>query len=108
MAKWVGVIGYEDEVEVSPGVIQPRIIERKYYGDLNKVYRRSDLSSDTTMTGATLNNEISIVSDPYADDNFFKMVYVSFGGTRWRITNVTVNRPRMVLSIGGVYNGYTP
>lgn len=105
MAKWVGVIGYADSVEVAPGVWEDQMIERKYFGDLNKIYRRTENSSDTTISSVNLNNEISIVSDSYANDNLFKMVYVSFGGAKWRITNATVNRPRIVLSIGGIYNG---
>lgn len=105
MAKWVGVIGYADDVEVTPGVWESQIVERKYFGDLNKVYRRTETSSNTTISSVNLNNEISIVSDPYANENLFKMVYVSFGGTKWCITHATVNRPRIVLTIGGVYNG---
>lgn len=108
MAKWVGVIGYADQVEISPGVYVNQITERKYFGELNKVYRRTEQSSQGTISNLNFNNEISIVSDPYANDNLSKMVYVSFGDTKWCITGVTVNRPRILLTIGGVYNGDTP
>ena len=50
-------------------------------------------------------NEISIVADPFANQNFHTMLYVEFMGTKWKITNVEVKRPRLTLTLGGVYNG---
>jgi hypothetical protein len=33
------------------------------------------------------------------------MRYVEFMGTKWKITNIEVQYPRLTLSIGGEYNG---
>lgn len=104
MAKWYGKIGYADNVEVEPGVWEDSIIEHSYYGDLNR-NTRSLQNSGGINDNINLSNEISIVADPYASENFYKMRYVEFAGTKWKITNVEVKYPRLILSIGGVWNG---
>lgn len=104
MAKWYGKIGYADNVEVEPGVWEDSIVEHSYYGDLNR-NTRSLQNSGGINDNINLSNEISIVADPYASENFYKMRYVEFAGTKWKITNVEVKYPRLILSIGGVWNG---
>ena len=104
MAKWYGKIGYADNVEVEPGVWEDAIVERLYFGELNR-NTRSLQSSGGINDDINLSNEISIVADPYASENFYKMRYVEFAGTKWKITNVEVKYPRLILSIGGVWNG---
>ena len=104
MAKWYGKIGYADNVEVEPGVWEDSIVEHSYYGDLNR-NTRSLQNSGEINDNINLSNEISIVADPYASENFYKMRYVEFAGTKWKITNVEVKYPRLILSIGGVWNG---
>ena len=104
MAKWYGKIGYADNVEVEPGVWEDSIVEHSYYGDLNR-NTRSLQNSGGINDNINLSNEISIVADPYTSENFYKMRYVEFAGTKWKITNVEVKYPRLILSIGGVWNG---
>lgn len=104
MAKWYGKIGYADNVEVEPGICEDSIVEHPYYGDLNR-NTRSLQNSGGINDNINLSNEISIVADPYASENFYKMRYVEFAGTKWKITNVEVKYPRLILSIGGVWNG---
>lgn len=104
MAKWYGKIGYADNVEVEPGVWEDSIVEHSYYGDINR-NTRSLQNSGGINDNINLSNEISIVADPYASENFYKMRYVEFAGTKWKITNVEVKYPRLILSIGGVWNG---
>ena len=104
MAKWYGKIGYADNVEVEPGVWEDSIVEHSYYGDLNR-NTRSLQNSGGINDNINLSNEISIVADPYASENFYKMRYVEFAGTKWKITNVEVKYPRLILFIGGVWNG---
>ena len=104
MAKWYGKIGYADNVEVEPGVWEDSIVEHSYYGNLNR-NTRSLQNSGGINDNINLSNEISIVADPYASENFYKMRYVEFAGTKWKITNVEVKYPRLILSIGGVWNG---
>ena len=107
MAKFYGPIGYADTVETAPGVKTEKITERMYSGDLTRNTRRLD-SSDKLNDDISIANEISIVADPFAIKNFYKMRYVGFMGTPWKITSVEVQYPRLILTIGGVYNGRTP
>lgn len=103
MAKFYGAIGYEDSSLESPGVWVENIIERQYFGDLRRNSRRLQ-SSDSVNDNVTISNEISIVADPYAMQNFHRMRYVTFMGTKWKISSVEEKYPRLLLTIGGVYN----
>lgn len=104
MAKFYGPVGFAKTVETKPGVHTDKIIERKYYGDLIKNEIRVQ-STDQLNDNITIANKISIVADPYANDNFYAMRYVEFMGVKWKITHVEIQRPRLILMIGGVWNG---
>ena len=104
MAKFYGVIGYAVTKENAQGVWTEEIAEQSYYGDLTRNMRRlqdsGDLNDDINVA-----NEISIVADPYANANFHSMRYVAFMGAKWKISKVEVQYPRLILTLGGVYNG---
>lgn len=104
MAKFYGSVGYSETVETAPGVYTSRIIERDHYGDLLRNISRWQ-AGNSLNDDLTINNQISIVADQYAYENFQSMKYVKFMGAKWKITNVEVQRPRLILSVGGVYNG---
>lgn len=104
MAKFYGVIGYADTVETDPGVWEEQITERNYYGDLIRNTRRLE-SSGNLNDNINVSNEISIVADPFAIQNFHTMRYVEYMGAKWKITSVEVRHPRLILSVGGLYNG---
>ena len=104
MAKFYGKIGYAENVETRPGVWRPTITEREYFGDLVRNTRRLESASQIN-DNINISNEIGIVADPYAYQNFHSMRYVEFMGTKWKISSVEVQYPRLILSIGGVYNG---
>ena len=106
MAKFYGTIGFSFMKETGDSIYEEKIVEKKYKGDLRRNSRRYE-TSDKLNDDLNINNEISIVADAYANLNFHAMRYVSFMGTNWKITNVTVERPRLILTIGGVYNGRT-
>lgn len=103
MAKFYGEIGYANIVETEPGVWEEKIIKRNYYGDIIR-NTRSLQTSDNVNDNINISNEISIVADPYANENFHSMRYVCFMGSKWKITSVEVKYPRLILSIGGLYN----
>ena len=104
MAKWFGKIGYAETVETAPGVWAEHIVEREYYGDLNKNTRRLQ-STDQLNDNINISNELSIISDPYAMENFHAMRYAEFMGAKWKISDVEVLYPRLRLTLGGLYNG---
>lgn len=103
MARWYGKVGYANTVETVPGVHEEQITERSYYGDVHRNTRRLE-SSGNLNDNVNVAIEISIVSDAYAELNFHAMRYIEFMGARWKITNVQVERPRLILTLGGVYN----
>lgn len=104
MAKFYGVIGFAESVKTRPGVTEEKITERNYYGDLTKNTLRVESASQVNEN-INISNTISIVADPYARENFHAMRYVKFMGAAWKITGVEVQYPRLILSVGGVYNG---
>lgn len=104
MGKFYGVIGYAETSETSPGVWEENITERTYSGDILRNSKRWQ-SAENLNDNPIVNNEFSIVADPYAYENFHTMRYVKWKGTSWKITNIDVQRPRIRLMIGGVYNG---
>ena len=105
MAKYYGSVGFliTKESEDSPGDWVTEIVERKYYGD---VIRRKRSWRETTNLNddIEISNEISILADPYAYHNLGEIRYVTWLGTKWRTTAIDVQYPRVVLSLGGVYN----
>lgn len=107
MAKFYGKIGFIETVEspADSGIYVELATERNYFGDVLRNSRRWQTTSDQLNDNLTIDNEISIVADPYALQNFHSMRYVEWMGTLWKISNVTVEYPRMTLSIGGEYNG---
>lgn len=105
MAKWHGIIGYVKTEETTPGVWTEEITERKYSGDAIKITSRWQ-PSGSTNDNLTINNQISIIADPFARKNFGAMRYVEFMGARWKIESVSAGEyPRLNLTLGGVYNG---
>lgn len=105
MGKYCGNVGYRTTSETSPGIWSETIVERKYYGDTVKNYVRNTIGEYTsTIKTPECNNSLSIVADPYAFENFHNMLYAVFMGTKWTISNVDVQYPRLILTLGGVYN----
>jgi hypothetical protein len=103
MAKFYGIIGYAETVDTKPGVWKEKITEKMYYGDFVRNTRKLQ-TTDQLNDNINVANEVSIVSDPFANKNFHSMRYVEFMGAKWKITNVEVQYPRLILTMGGVYN----
>lgn len=104
MAKFHGAVGYGVSVQTTPGVWKDQITERKYFGDIVRNARQlregEKLNNDISVS-----NSISIVADAYANDHFFAIRYVEWAGALWTVDDVTVQSPRLILRLGGVYNG---
>ena len=103
MARWCGLIGFADTNETTPGVYEEQYIERRYFGDVIRAARRLE-SSGHVNDDVNISNEISIVADPFAIDHFHTMRYLELNGTKWKITNVEIQYPRLKLTVGGVFN----
>lgn len=104
MAKYYGKVGYSPTETDEYGVASPKIIERYYYGDVLKLSTRWQ-ETEHLNDDITVNHRISIVADAYAYQNFPYIRYVEWMGVRWLVRTVDVEPPRLILTLGGVYNG---
>lgn len=102
--KFSGRIGFlTDEEEISPGVWKPIILERAYVGDVlsnRRYFQEADKQNENLST----NNQISILSDLYAQQNWNSIRYIIWNSVKWKVTSVDVSYPRLTLTLGGVYN----
>lgn len=106
MAKFYGPIGYASQFETRPGVYQEIITERYYTGDVVKnmgQWREGEGLNDDL----NIDNRLSIIADPFAYEHFHTMRYVEWMGAKWKIKSIDVQRPRLILVLGGVYNDQT-
>lgn len=104
MAKYFGTIGFIETKETTPGVWEPEVTKRKYFGDILELNRRRDtpnnINDDITVT-----IQISIVADSYAVNHFHSIAFIEYSGAMWKVANVNPQHPRLILTLGGVYNG---
>lgn len=107
MVKFFGPIGFaEGTQEVKPGVWKDKIVTRPYYGDVIRNSRK--LETDQKYNAdISVGNSISIVCDAYANEHFFAIRYIKWQGVLWIVSDVTVEPPRLVLRLGGKYDGPT-
>lgn len=107
--KYCGKVGYIDTIETGPGIWKTKVIdERVYFGDVITNYRRYENAQNSTNDNLLVNNSISIMADEYAYNHFSYIGYLEWGGALWKVTNVEIRRPRLILTLGGLYNGETP
>lgn len=104
--KFSGLVGFwEDEVEVDTDIWRPQIVERPYFGDVLKNSRSFQAVSNQQNDDFKVNNRISILADLYFRNNWTSVRYVVWNGVKWKVNNVDVDYPRIILEIGGVWNG---
>lgn len=103
MAKFCGQIGFIKTVETEPGIWEESLVEeKKYYGDITRnifKYQNNGQVNDNI----NISNTISIISDPYANNNLQYMKYVVFNGAKWKISNIDIQPPRLILTLGDLY-----
>lgn len=105
MARYCGKVGFVVTKETAPGVwTVASPLEKRYYGDVYKTRYRTP-NGDGPNDDIEIHNEISIVGDPYAYSNLMYMRYIYWNGAKWKITDATIEYPRIRLTIGGVWNG---
>lgn len=106
MNKFFETIGYSVSEETAPGVWKDHIVEHNHYGDVirGKVQHETGTSLNDNLN---ISNEFSIIADPFAYENFQNMRYIVFMGAKWKITSVEVQYPRLILTVGGIYNEQT-
>ena len=104
MSKYFGKIGFGVTEETRPGVHVLTITEGEYYGDIVRNSRRLEGGSKVN-DDLNINMTLSIVADPFAFNNFHQLKYAEYMGAKWKATSVEPQFPRLVITLGGVYNG---
>lgn len=103
--KWYGKVGYIKHVQSAPSVWTDEETIREYQGDVYRISNQYSANSDSTNDDFTANHQISIIADPYLCSNCHSIRWVEFMGARWKVKSFEVKPPRLVLTIGGVWNG---
>lgn len=104
--KFYGPVGFVESVAKRPGVKTHQPIEHLYSGDVLKrsiKYQNGESVNDSI----SVQQQISILADPYARSHAGSLRYVKWMGTAWKVTDVSLQYPRLILTLGGVYNGAT-
>lgn len=107
MPKFHGKVGYAIPTSTAPGVVIQKIVERPHYGDVSQdtVWWKQGEGLNDNLD---INTEISIVADPFAMTHFHMIRYVEYFGAKWTVKKAVPSRPRIKLTLGGLYNGETP
>ena len=100
--RWFGKVGYVIRVEKSPGVYVDQKIEREYYGETNK-FMSNWQGNSRVNDDIAINTNISIVSDPFAYENFSHIRYVEYMNSKWKVSSIDVQYPNLILTLGGPY-----
>lgn len=103
--KYYGKVGYSVSTETAPDVFMDTIEEKPYSGDIVRNYLRNQEKQSSTVDDISISNQISIVADPFAYSHFSSIKYVEWLGQKWKVTGVEIAFPRILLTIGGVWNG---
>lgn len=104
MAKFYGLVGFVRTEETSPGIWEPIEDPRPYKGDLLRNQRRWEKGTSIN-DNLNISNEISIIGDDFIRENLGAIAWVEVMGCKWQVTSVSIDYPRLTLSLGGVYNG---
>lgn len=104
MAKFHGIVGYGSSVETGLDIYTDEIVEREYFGDILRKVRKLG-EGESVSDDISLNHSISIVADEYCYDNINAIKFVEWAGVPWTVDSVEVKRPRLLLTLGTVYNG---
>lgn len=105
MSKWYGKIGFTYTGEIEPGLwVENEVIERQYFGDImSNRWKRQN--SGNVNDDINISNQISVLADPYAMNHVSSMTWIEFSNEKWKVTDAEVQYPRLIITLGGVYNG---
>lgn len=102
MSKYYGNIGFAIQKETSPGIWEDSVEERPYKGDVLQNSRRYE-ASENINDDFVVSNRFSIVSDAFLYSHIPALRYLEYMGAKFKITSVSIERPRVEISVGGVY-----
>lgn len=107
MNKYHGKVGYSvtEKSTRNPGIWEETIIEREYKGDIIKQISKWNVSGNSSNDNLGLNGQISIVADAFAYENFSHIKFIVHMGAAWKVEMAEPKSPRIILTLGGVWNG---
>lgn len=103
MARFTGLVGYVTQEESTPGVWSPVESPKRMKGDI--IRQSSSQNGDKVNSDVTLNHRVSLLGDAYAFGNYYNIKWIMVDGVKWEVTSVEVQRPRLTVSLGGLWNG---
>ena len=107
MARFYGVVGFirtvERDPENRPGIWDAVTTERTYSGEVYSLNVRWNQNGNIN-DDLVINHRISIIADTFMKENIGAMKYVRWQGIDWKITNIEIQHPRLILTIGGEYH----
>lgn len=110
MGKFFGAVGFEQTAELDPinepGIYTENIVAKNYYGDAERDTLAVQQSKLSINDDIKLTNRFSIIADPFAQENYQSIRYVEYRGAKWRASNVELAYPRIIITVGGVYNDH--
>lgn len=101
--KWFGNIAFSNQVETELHVFKERVVLRQFMGDVVRASKSNDANSDINVN-ISVSNQLSVVMDPFLQNNFHKILYVDFNGAKWTVSSVEIRDRRLLLSFGKLYN----
>lgn len=102
--KYFGKIGFNIVTEEAPGKWMPSFFERKYTGEVIRHSQRYDFSSNGSNVTSKITDEISIMSDRFMQEHLSGIRYITLGGSKWEIANISISdMPRIKFTLGGLY-----
>lgn len=105
--RFYGKVGYAIPEETGLDMIGDAYVERNYYGDVLKNNRRWE-NSGGVNDNLNISNRISIIADPFMYEHCYAIKYIEWMGSKWKVTDLEIERPRLIFTIGGVWNGSSP
>ncbi len=106
MARFAGKVGFAVSTEVRPGVFKDVITEKEFMGDVTRTARQ-EVTSDKVNDDLVADTTIEAIADWVASEDIFAIRYVTWAGAKWKVSNVQPNGVRLLMRLGGVYNGPT-
>ena len=103
MAKFAGLVGYVTQEETVPGVWSPVENPKMMRGDIIR-QSSSSQNDDKVNSDVSLNHRVSLVGDAYAFGNYYNIKWIDIDGRKWEVDSVEIQRPRIIVSLGGPYN----
>lgn len=104
--KFSGKAGFRiDDVETEPGVYEPTIVVKAIKGSVVSNRYQHQNSDKSTIDNVRITNQLSIVANQFLNEHISNLMYIEFQGVKWKVESFDIRPPRVVVSLGGVYNG---